>query len=268
MQRWGRFYGVVLALACGGACTAPPLATPAAPSVAAPLPTPTNSIATARVASAPPVPPPKPVWTTPHQSNVCTQYARAPVSGPSFDTREACEKWVQERSCQPGFTCFDGCNWRTCTSGGDTTISTLVECSVALAVNLQFQANTAKLQTAEPDWAVIVAGLERALRPPERSIAVLGYVEPKEAQGNAVAQRRLGLARAQSIIKELVARGIAGNRLVAKLGDASALGPGRTDTVLRRVRLEPVPAWRVPDDFEPSSREYQEFCGAKSHRGE
>lgn len=262
MRRRGGFYGVALVLACGGACSAPPVPTPAAP-----LPTPISSVAPAPVAFVPPVPPPKLVWSTPSKSNDCVE-VRAPVSGPSFDTREACEKWVRDRSCQPGFTCFDGCNWRTCASGGDTTISTLLECSVALAVDLQFQANTAKLQTAEPDWAVIVAGLERALRSPERSITVLGYVEPKEARGNAVAQRRLGLQRAQNIVTELVARGIAANRLVAKLGDASALGPRRTDTVLRRVRLEPVPAWRVPDDFEPSSREYQEFCGAKSPRGE
>jgi outer membrane protein OmpA-like peptidoglycan-associated protein len=265
MQRWGGFCGVLLA--CGVACSAPPAPTPVAPSVAA-SPTPTPSAAPALVASTHSAPPPKPVWTTPKQSNVCTEYERPPSEALSFETRAACEKWVQERSCQPGFTCFDGCNWRTCTSGGDTTISTLLECSVALAVDLQFQANTAKLQTAEPDWTVIVAGLERALRPAERSITVLGYVEPQEARGNAVAQRRLGLQRAQSIIKELVARGIAANRLVAKVGDATALGPRRADSVLRRVRLEPVPAWRVPDDFEPSSREYQEFCGAKSPRGE
>jgi outer membrane protein OmpA-like peptidoglycan-associated protein len=267
MQRRGGFYGVALALVCGGACSAPPVPTSAAPALAAPLPTPTPSVAAAPVASALPVPPPKLVWSTPSRSNVCTGYARAPVSGPSFDTREACEKWVQERSCQPGFTCFDGCNWRTCTSGGETTISTLVECSVALAVELKFQANTAKL-SAEPDWAVIVAGIERALRPHERSITVLGYVEPNEARGHAGAQRRLGLQRAQVVVKELGERGIATHRLVAKLGDASAFGPRRTDAVLRRVRLEPVPAWRVRDDFEPSSREYQEFCGAKPHRGE
>lgn len=265
MQRGGGFYRAAAALTYVVACSAPPVPTPGAPSLAVALPTPSPSVAASPSASAPPAPP-KSVWTTPNQSNVCTEYARAPLNSPSFDTREACQTWVQERSCQPGFTCFDGCNWRTCTSGGDTTISTLVECSVALLVDLQFRANTAKL-SAEPDWAVVVAGVERVLRPPERSIAVLGYVEPKEAGGNAVAQKRLGLQRAQGIIKELVERGIAADRLVAKLGAASALAP-RTDTGLRRVRLEPVPAWRVHDDYEPSSREYQEFCGSKSGRGE
>lgn len=192
---------------------------------------------------------------------MCTEFARGPQSTSTFDTREACEEWVRTRYCQPGFRCFDGCNWNTCTRDGSTTISTLLGCSMTFLVNFEFQANTVKLN-AEPDWAIAVAGVERALRPAERTVSVLGYTEPNEARGHTDAQKRLALQRAQLIVKELVKRGVAANRLVAKVGDASVFGARRWDSVLRRVRLELVPEWGVRDDFQPDSREYQEFCGA------
>jgi outer membrane protein OmpA-like peptidoglycan-associated protein len=270
MGRRGAIYAVALTLGCGAASSTPPTPVPTAPSVAAHLPVTTASTAAPAVLSAPSPPgppPPKPVWTTPEKSNLCAEYARASLYSPSYDTREACEKWVKERSCQPGFSCFDGCNWRTCTSHGDGMIGTLLGCSFGLAVELEFQADTTKL-SPEPDWTTLLTGVQRVLRAPERTMIVLGYAEANEAGGNAAAQQQLALQRARVVVKALLKRGIAANRMVAKVGERAAL-PRRDDAFAwRRVRIELDPAERVRNDFESSSPEYQDFCGAKSRRGE
>ncbi|HEX2873244.1 MAG TPA: hypothetical protein VHP33_18425 [Polyangiaceae bacterium] len=265
MGRRGGFYGAAFAFLCGG-CSAPPAAVPAAPAVAPPSPTSSQVVAAPVVASAAPEPPPK-VWTTPERSNVCTEYARAPAAMPTYETREACEEWVKQRSCQPGYTCYDGCNWNTCTGRGEGMISTLLGCTFGVAYDFEFQTGTTKL-SSEPDWSMWVPGLQRALRVPERKMTLLGYAEAKEAQGNAEAQKRLALRRAQLIVRELEKRGIAPNRMLANVGDPAAF-PRRNDAFAwRRVRIELEPAYRVRGDFEPGSSEYEEFCGVKSRRGE
>jgi hypothetical protein len=152
MQRRGGFYGVALAFGCGAACSAPvsTAPVPTAPSAVTLLPAPSASAA-APVVSTPPAPP-QHVWTTPEQSNVCTEYERAPLYTPTYETREACEEWVKARSCQPGFSCFDGCNWRTCTDRGDGMNTTLLGCHFGVVAHFEFQTNATKL-SPEPDWA-------------------------------------------------------------------------------------------------------------------
>jgi hypothetical protein len=117
--------------------------------------------------------PPAHVWTTPDQSNLCTEYERAPIYSLTFPTREGCQKWVQERSCQPGFSCFDGCNWRGCDYGGDSMTSTLLSCSVSIAPYVHFAPGTSK-PTERLDWAWMVTQFKIALRPRERQMIVVG----------------------------------------------------------------------------------------------
>ena len=186
---------------------------------------------------------------------------------PTYETREACEEWVKNRFCQPGYVCFDGCNWNTCTRRGDGMITTLIGCTFGVAYDFEFRAGTTKLNP-EPDWDMWVTGLQRVLRAPQRKLTMLGYADASDAPGNAEAQKRLALRRAQLIVQELAKRGIAPDRMVAKVGDPAAF-PRRDDAFAwRRVHIEFDPAYRVRDDFEPSSSEYQEFCGVKPHRGE
>lgn len=266
MGRRGGFYGAALALGCSGGCSAPPAGVPAAPAIASPSPASSQIVAAPVVASPVPEPPPQ-VWTTPENSNVCTEYQRAPVAMPTYETREACEEWVNKRFCQPGYTCYDGCNWNTCTVRGDGMITTALGCTFDVVFAFEFQPGTTKLRP-EPDWATWVPGLERALRVPERNLILLGYAEANEARGNADAQKRLALRRAQLIVRELEKRGIAPNRMLAKVGDPAAF-PRRNDGFAwRRVRIELDPAYRVRGDFEPGSPQYEEFCDVKSRRGE
>lgn len=265
MWQRGGLYGVALTLGCTVAGCAPPAPVPAASAGVTPLPGPTTSAA-AQVPELPASPPPlETVWTTPEQSNVCTEYQRAPMAMPTYETREACEEWVKKRSCQPGYTCYDGCNWNTCTVRGDGMNTTLLGCTFGVAFHFEFRAGTTKV-SSETDWGTWVPALQRVLRVPERNLTMLGYAEASEA-GNAEAQKRLALRRARLIVQELAKRGIAPDRMIAKVGDPAAF-PGRDAFVWRRVRIEFDPAYRVREDFEPSSSEYQEFCGVKPRRGE
>jgi hypothetical protein len=225
-------------------------------------------VSTADASTRPPAPTPlpAPVWTTPAKSNVCTEYLREPIYSLTFPTREGCQNWVQARSCQPGFTCFDGCNWRQCNYSGDGMSSTLLACSVALVPDVPFQPGTTK-PSAQLDWAWVITQLKSALRPRERHMFVVGFAEPSEG-ANAAAVARLAEQRAKAITKQLVHHGLDAKRITTKVGDAEAYRRNYVAAALQRVRFEFDPGERVRDDFEPSSREYQEFCGVKPRRGE
>jgi len=259
-------------------CSAPPAPLASAPSSskastsAAPTPAASQSAVPApdAPASAPAAPsvsaPSRPVWTTPKSSNVCTEYARAPLYAQIYYTREECEKWVRERGCQPGYRCFDGCNWGGCMPGGDAMTSTSMMCWVAFTSDIHFEPGTSKL-SRQPDWKFLVTQIQGAFRAPERHLLVLGYTEPSEVD-NVAAQGQLAQQRAQVVLKELTKRGLPAKRIVAKVGDAEQLPPMGEEADLYRVHFEFDPGERVRNDYEPASLEYQEFCGVKPRRGE
>jgi hypothetical protein len=124
----------------------------------------------------------------------------------TFPTREGCQKWVQERSRQPGFQCFDGCNWRQCNDAGDGMDSTLLACSVSVVPYVHFEPGTSK-PSHQLDWAGMVTQFKIALRPRERRLIVVGYAEASEA-ASAAAVTRLAELRAKTIVQQLVKHGL------------------------------------------------------------
>jgi hypothetical protein len=184
----------------------------------------------------------------------------------TFPTREGCQKWVQERSCQPGFQCFDGCNWRQCNDAGDGMDSTLLACSVSVVPDVHFEPGTSK-PSHQLDWAGMVTQLKITLRPRERRMIVVGYADASEA-ASAAAVTRLAELRAKTIVQQLVKHGLDHKRIVSRVGDLQTLRRSGVAFDEERVRFEFDPGERVRDDYEPSEREYKEFCGVKPRRGE
>src|SRR5204863_6174253 len=114
-------------LGCGGARPQPQALSGArAPNPAAAAAPPATEVAEPKV------------WTTPSDSDACTEYARrfAPEHR-LFDAKQQCDAWVKERRCRPGRVCSDGCNTVSCDGSGMKTISTIAECSVYLGEGVE-----------------------------------------------------------------------------------------------------------------------------------
>ncbi len=238
-----------------------PQAMPAASSVVAPSAPRLGLAALPPPVEPPPAPPPiRPRWTTSKNSNECSENSAGDTSYyQHFQTREECETWVKERSCRPGFACFDGCNWGGCDGDGKGMTQTLLGCP-SLAYNFEFSPRSMDVQK-EPDWAWMQEGVAEEFKAPQRRLIISGYVEPGNTEVRASAEKR-ALARAKLVRRKLIKHGLPAKRLVTELGDVEALRAVGYAGTLALVRVGFDPAERVREDFVPSSREYQLWCGA------
>src|SRR5207244_4819571 len=142
------------------------------------------------------------VWTTPSDSDACTEYARrfAPEHR-LFEAKQQCEAWVKERRCRPGRICSDGCNTLSCDGNGMKTIATMAECSVYLGEGLEYRAKSTR-PIQPPDWERIMRAIASAFRAPTRRLKITGYALPDEAPSKPLAQR-LARTRAEATRKQL-----------------------------------------------------------------
>ncbi len=199
------------------------------------------------------------LWTTAPYSNVCSD----DVGGDArdyrkFATRDECEVWVKERSCRPGYACFDGCNWRHCSWDGESIEMTYAAC-VSWLYNFEFSPGSQRLSN-EPEWSWMEPGIARELKAPQRRLVISGFVEPGESESRAGADR-LARARAELVRGKLLKHGIAAKRIVTQLGDADSLRATNYQGGLALVRISFDPTERVREDFEPNSHEYKLYCG-------
>lgn len=251
----GRPSHALAGLAWFAACTPLPAATqakastPSAPAVVAPPPLP-SAVVVASPAR----------FTTRANSDVCVELApRERTDFATFSTKIACEDWVENRHCRPGFRCFDGCNWRSCDDSGSSIEETLALCSPRVA-RFVFEPGQSRLPPATNSTPIVDA-ISTRLKAPERKLRVRGYAAASEAKNDA-AVTRLAQARADAVARELAKRGIPRPRLVVDVGTAAELPAQPPEHALVMVSLLPEAPLR--SDFEPSSGEYQLFCAASS----
>ena len=201
------------------------------------------------------------VWTTPADSDVCTEYARG--SAPEFaqfETQQSCESWVKARRCRPGFRCFDGCNYLACYADGSDTISTLMFCAVAIRTTVEFAPKSAKLGKA-PDWATLLASIQSILRVRERVLHVSGFASRAEAPSDD-ARQRLALQRAEVVRAALVKRGADASRVIA---EANRPETGQPEDQ-HEVRFEFLPNDVRREDLDPNSEQYRDYCQDPENR--
>jgi hypothetical protein len=190
------------------------------------------------------------VWTTPADSDVCTEYA--PESAPGFaqlETQQACERWVKARRCRPGFRCFDGCNYVACNADGSDTMSTLMFCAVGVRTTVEFAPKSAKLGEA-PDWGTLLQSIQSILRVRERVLHVRGFATTAEAPSDD-ARQRLALQRAEVVRATLVKHGADASRMIAEANRPEAGQPEDQ----RQVRFEFLPNDVRREDLDPDSEE-------------
>jgi hypothetical protein len=197
------------------------------------------------------------VWTTAHASDECLELSGREVwDQSSFETLEGCQAWVRSRRCRPHTSCWDGCNVASCDGTGMSGRTTMKACGVDAGGSVGFELGSLVYANA-PDWDDRARRAVRALRPPQRTLLVTGYALVDEAPSDAE-WHRLALERAEAVRQELVARGTDAARLVVKVGDP-VRGVGRVG----HVRVEAVPRWPLPDDFDPSHPQYKSACWVK-----
>lgn len=264
-SRWA--WGVGF-LVCIGGCGRPP-APGGAPrrQAPAPAPAPARAPASAAPSAAAPVasasPPtaelPRPRWTTLSNSDTCVELEPRKYSEfATFPSQAECEAWVRERACRPGFSCFDGCNWRSCDARGFGIEETLAACPPGIVI-FQFDRAATKYRDSV-DWAWIRDSIKERIQAPERKLLIRGYAATDEAKDTA-GVRRLAKARADIVARDLVERGVPRTRMVIAVGSESDFPPYRTERSL--VDVSRLPAHPVRDDFEPNTTEYRMFCGAR-----
>lgn len=200
------------------------------------------------------------VWTTPSESDTCTEYVRrvAPAFS-QFETKQQCEEWVKQRRCKPGLSCYDGCNRVSCDGTGMRMLSTLKRCMVVVSGDIEFRAKTTE-PTTEPEWDEVAHRIERVFRVPERVLKITAYAKPDEAPSQP-ARQRLAQRRLALIKKELTARGVDPKRLTFIVGDPAQHGFQAIDA--GRVVLQVDPNRTQPEDFDPSHPNYRELCAVK-----
>jgi hypothetical protein len=247
LTSWG------LGLAC--ACSSTPQS---APSVIPHAPTAVPSVELVARPSA--APPPK-VWTTAPGTDLCTEYETPKAPDFSlFDAQAACEQWVHERRCRPGMVCNNGCNDIACDGTGMHLRSTLLECGLAIGIGvLEFPAKSRQL-SSRPPFDEAVRLLQQLFRLPERKLKIIGFALPSEAAAPAAAQR-LARQRAESVARELAARGVDRDRFVIQVGEPSALDV--EGYRVGRVLLQLDPDWRQPQEFDSSYPDYENLCWVK-----
>jgi hypothetical protein len=237
--------------ACSGTRVPAPTATRATPS----------AVPSVELVSAPSEAPPPKVWTTAPGTDVCTEYEKQKAPDFSlFDAQATCEQWVRERRCRAGMVCNDGCNNIACDGTGMHLRSTLLGCELSIALGaLEFPPKSWRL-SSPPNWEEAVRGLEQVFRLPERKLKIIGFALPSEAAAPAAA-RRLARQRAESVARELAARGVDRGRLVIEVGEPSALGVAGYR--VGRVRMQLDPDSRQPQEFDPSFPGYENLCWVK-----
>jgi hypothetical protein len=240
--------------ACSGTLVPAPSATRATPPAAPSF----------KLVAAPSEAPAPKIWTTAPDTDVCTEYEKPKAPDFSlFDTLAACEQWVHERRCRPGMACNDGCNDIACDGTGMRLRSTLLGCGLSIGIGaLEFAAKSRRLTTS-PDWEGAVRRLQQALRVPERKLKIIGFALPDEAAVPAAA-RRLARQRAESVARELAARGVDRGRFVIEVGEPSWLGV--EGYRVGRVLVQLDPERRQPQEFDPSSSNYEDLCWVKYPR--
>jgi outer membrane protein OmpA-like peptidoglycan-associated protein len=190
-----------------------------------------------------------------------TKPVEPPVAAPASAAAPTASTSVPapQRLCQPGYRCFDGCNWRWCDSTGSHFTQTDLSCSLVYAIRFQ-------RGTSEPvDLSLSPAmrdPLKRRLQNPQRRLRLVGYAEETEAADDAL-RRQLAQARAERVRQLLIKEGIAARRLQVEVGDSHELRADNSSLSLELVVLRNDPPDPVRGDFEPSSPEYQHFCGAR-----
>jgi|GEM_PF-6242927 len=159
--------------------------------------------------------------------------------------------------CQPGYRCFDGCNWGACDPTGTFFTRTDLSCDLSFAI--RFEAGT-----SEPEGSSLSPhlhdSLKKRLRNPQRRLRLVGYAGETEAASDAH-RRQLAQRRAERVQKLLINEGISAQRLAVEVGDVRELDSAELGQ--RLVILRDDPPGPVRSDFEPSSPEYLHFCGAR-----
>lgn len=203
-----------------------------------------------------------PLWTTAPDTDDCRAYVRTEAPHFSrFTSQAECEAWVSRRKCRPGFSCYDGCNTRSCDETGMKLVTTLKDCRIELAVTAEFRyASTELTGFSPPELQTIVDVLHRALAAPERKVVLVGHADASEARSD-VARERLALARARVVRERLAAAGIPAARLVLeapKGGQPTPSKPKQPPGV--SFRLDP--AYPTPGDFGFAAPDSPGWCGS------
>ncbi len=200
------------------------------------------------------------VWTTEPEQDTCQQFPASEAPPHSqFDTRSDCEAWVAERTCRPGFGCFDGCNTISCDPTGMHLRTTLVDCRLSMLETIEFRfASLVPKDSPPPQLAAIQATLARVLEVPARKVILIGHAGVAEAN-TPDARERLAAGRAEVVRGLLIGAGLPGDRLVARSASAgsAAVPPPAQGSV---VSFEFDPDRPTRADASPEAQRTRRWC--------
>jgi outer membrane protein OmpA-like peptidoglycan-associated protein len=153
-------------------------------------------------------------WTTLPDTNRCCRFPRS--TAPRFakyPSRAACETWVRQRRCRPGWTAFDGCNSYSCSEDGRSLHSTMAgACYVAIFQWIRFAPGSAELSDqARCDIRTTLPQFSRSIEK-GRGIVIKGFIHTADPSPR---RTELALDRARAVKRLLAESGVPDENTVA-----------------------------------------------------